>query len=205
MRTWMLPGVIALGLATAGEAHAAPPVGPPAPKAAPGAPGDDMIVMMGQHGRGRLGVEIVGISDELRAYFGAPAGTGVLINRVQDGTPAKAAGLRPGDVIVEVAGAKVEHGGDVVGALADKKKGDAVAVTVVRDKKRVALKATMDDAPAAMAMGGFDLPGGMRWHGAPGPGGGKAFEHWQKAWGGAELEKRMETLEKRLESLEKKR
>ena len=73
--------------------------------------------------------------------------SGVLILQVTPGTPAAEAGLRPtrrtrdgnivlGDVIVAVDGEKVETYNDLLAILDERKVGDVVTVTVIRDGKQ---------------------------------------------------------------------
>jgi predicted metalloprotease with PDZ domain len=92
-----------------------------------------------------LGVNIMDLDDgDLASYFGVKAGEGVLITGVEKETPAEKAGLKPGDVIVQVGGKAVKEAGDIHEALAELKKGDSVDVTVVRHGKRETLKAVPD-------------------------------------------------------------
>lgn len=94
--------------------------------------------------RAFLGVNLLEIEADLAAYFAVKAGEGVLITGVEKNTPAAKAGLKTGDVIVEMAGKPVKESKDIHEALADLKKGDSVAITVVRHGKKVALKAEPD-------------------------------------------------------------
>ena len=62
------------------------------------------IVKEGVVTRGWIGVEPAELSPELMETFGVKAKKGVLITGVLQNGPAAQAGIRPGDVIVEVAG-----------------------------------------------------------------------------------------------------
>ena len=93
----------------------------------------------------KLGVSVSDLSDQLRDYFGVKQG--VLVASVESGTPAGRAGVKAGDVIVEVAGQPVASTNDVVNALAKARDGD-LDLHIVRDKKDVRLKATVPAAPA---------------------------------------------------------
>jgi len=131
LSTALVLGVPAPGFA----AHAGP--GPAAPQ-----------VTTWSHGRGRLGAQVSGLTDALRQHFGAPRGVGILVSDVVPGSPADKAGVAVGDVIVEVAGQKIEDALGVSQALSGKKRGEAVPVVVVRDRKAQRLTATLDgDAP----------------------------------------------------------
>ena len=91
-----------------------------------------------------LGVNLMELNSDLAAYFAVPAGEGVLISAVEKGTPAEKAGLKSGDVIVQMAGKAVKESGDIHEALAAMKEGDSLDITVVRHGKRETLKAEPD-------------------------------------------------------------
>jgi len=217
--------LLATALATGGTA-AAQPKPKPAPRAKPPAaapaakPPSSSWSFSFQSGRGRLGVNATDMTEELRDYFGAPKNAGVLVQRVEPGTPAAKAGLKVGDVITRVGGEAVESPSDVSGALADKKSGELVPVTVVRGRRTLQLQAKLDSDPPAdggvdfgFSFDGFgDLFKGMT------PGTSKRFfKQWQWNWpndgkdGGDKnapdpdrIEKRMKELEKRFHEMEKK-
>ncbi len=58
------------------------------------------------------------------------------------GGPAEAAGVRGGDVIVELAGRRIENIYDYTYAIDALKIGEAVAIVVERDGERVTLELT---------------------------------------------------------------
>ncbi|MEO8348138.1 MAG: M20/M25/M40 family metallo-hydrolase, partial [Acidobacteriota bacterium] len=68
---------------------------------------------------------------------------GVLLGDVRPGGPADRAGIRGGDRIVDMAGTRIENLYDMTFALQDHKPGETVDVVVMRDGKRVSLKATL--------------------------------------------------------------
>lgn len=96
--------------------------------------------------RGRLGVTVLGITPELRTHLGATADRGVLVARVDPGSPASLAGIAVGDVLVEVHGRAVDSAGDVLAACANVGKDQPIAIQVLRDRKLVTLTATLSEA-----------------------------------------------------------
>ncbi len=134
-------------------------------------------------GRGRLGVQLQPLGEDLRRFFGAPDREGVLVAHVEPKSVAERAGLRAGDVVLQVDGKKVDDAGDVVSAIADKKEGDKVAIVVVRDKRRHTLTATMDKASEPRPMRSFFLHQGDV---------------------DKKLDARLKAIEERLQKLEKK-
>jgi membrane-associated protease RseP (regulator of RpoE activity) len=98
-------------------------------------------------GKGRLGIGVIQISPELRAHLGAPGDRGVLVDAVKTDSPAARAGLRVGDVIVEVDGEAASSAADVLDALSDRKTDDTVPIAVIRAGHRTELRATLEDDP----------------------------------------------------------
>ncbi|HXG52650.1 MAG TPA: M20/M25/M40 family metallo-hydrolase [candidate division Zixibacteria bacterium] len=68
---------------------------------------------------------------------------GVRLAAVSPGSPAAAAGLRAGDVIVRFAGAKIESVEDLAAQLAGRSAGDEVEIVVLRGNRPLALKAVL--------------------------------------------------------------
>ena len=100
--------------------------------------------------QGRLGVEILGLTDELKQYFGAGK-DGVLVGKVERGSPAALAGVQVGDVIRDVDGKPVDEATDVLSELGGKKKGTPVALTIIRNHVPITLTAKLTaDAPMGM-------------------------------------------------------
>lgn len=138
-----------LAATTLGMAVARPHTTPPKGDAVPGAVDDrsDSFHITMRAGKGRLGVTVVEIGSELRAHFAAPKDRGVLVDAVKPDSPAAHAGVRVGDVIVEVDGAAASSAMDMLDAVSDRKKGDKVAITLMRGGQRHELRATLAEDP----------------------------------------------------------
>ena len=70
---------------------------------------------------------------------------GVLISEVVDGSPADAAGLAKGDVLVEIDGAAVASTEDAIAQVRGHAPGDKVKIVVLRDGKREVVTATLGE------------------------------------------------------------
>jgi serine protease DegQ len=81
------------------------------------------IVKDGVVRRGWIGVEPADLSPELTETFGVKAQRGVLITGVLQNGPAAQAGIRPGDVITEVAGRQVSSVSELLSGVAALKPG----------------------------------------------------------------------------------
>ena len=88
-------------------------------------------------GRNRVaGAEVIDVRPELAGYFGVDAG--VLVVDVPPGTLAATAGLRPGDVIVELADYEIGSVQDLRTGIA--RSGNALDIWVIRHGERVRLR-----------------------------------------------------------------
>ena len=74
-------------------------------------------------------------------------GAGALVADVAPASPAAAAALVPGDVIVAVDGTAVEFAGDVIVALAGRRPGDSIVLGVDRDGQSVEATVTLGASP----------------------------------------------------------
>lgn len=91
--------------------------------------------------RVRLGVGVQDLTEQLGEYFGAKEGA--LVTAVDEGTPAKTAGLKAGDVITKVNGAAVRDSNDLRRKLAEAS--GETKITIVRDRKEQTLTAKIED------------------------------------------------------------
>jgi len=82
------------------------------------------------------------------------AGGGVKLADVRTGGPADLAGIKGGDVLVEMAGTRIENLYDMTFALQDHKPGETVDVVVLRGGERVTLRATLGSRSAVATPAG---------------------------------------------------
>lgn len=146
-------------------------------------------------GRPRLGVEIQDLDGDLGPYFDRNDGKGVLVLHVVDGSAAKSAGIRAGDVIVELGGRSVDDADDLRKQLRDRDAGP-VSVIVVRRGGRQTLNVRLPerrDGPMAFGRGNQDFRTFNR--SAPRPG--MDAEHQRQ------LRKQMDELRKQMNELRK--
>jgi C-terminal processing protease CtpA/Prc len=99
-------------------------------------------------GRSRLGIQIQSMSPQLAEYFGLSGRNGALVVFVHADSPAAKAGIKAGDVILSIAGEKVESTPDVSRALRDKTEGP-VEVRVMRDRREQTITVQIEKAEAS--------------------------------------------------------
>ena len=86
-------------------------------------------------GGARIGVEIVELTPQLRDFLDVAPELGVLVSRVLPDSPAAAAGLQAGDVILEADGRKIASRLELVQAVGGTEQGERVELLVSRKGK----------------------------------------------------------------------
>ena len=114
------------------------------------------LIARGKVVRGWLGVAIQDLSPELAAGFGVKEDAGVLVADVMKDGPAAAAGLQPGDVIVEFGGAAIKDVPDLQKRVAAVEPGRVAPVTVMREKRTVTLSVKIGEQPSEEALEAAD-------------------------------------------------
>ena len=74
-------------------------------------------------------------------------GQGALIGEVTPDSPAAAAGLRAGDIVIAVDGNTVEGAAGLVAAIRDREPGDDVEITIIREGETRTVTATLSERP----------------------------------------------------------
>jgi serine protease Do len=97
--------------------------------------------------RGVLGTPVEDVTPELAEKLNLKVSGGALISRVLPGSPAAAAGIKAGDVIVAANGAPVRKGSDFTAGLALGFIGHDANVTVLRDGKEQKYNLKYADVP----------------------------------------------------------
>jgi len=83
--------------------------------------------------RAWIGVSYQELTPELASSFGVDRTRGALVNDIVQGGPAEQAGLKPGDIILDVGGREVREGRDLLRAVVQHPVGAKVIVTVLRE------------------------------------------------------------------------
>jgi serine protease Do len=98
--------------------------------------------------RPRLGIGIAPsfVARRMRQAVGLPERDGVLVREVEDGSPAAAAGIAEGDLIVEAAGKPIREPDDVYDALGGAATGDSLSLRIVRGTEERTIDVTFEAA-----------------------------------------------------------
>jgi S1-C subfamily serine protease len=85
-----------------------------------------------------VGADVNPVRTQLADYFGVKSGTGLLVESVDDQSPASRAGFKAGDVIVKVESQQMTSKNDWLKAIRNHR-GHSVQVTVMRNKQELIL------------------------------------------------------------------
>lgn len=94
-----------------------------------------------------LGITMSGVSPSMARALKIDEGVGVLVDRVVAGSPAEAAGLQTGDVILQVDETAITARRDLSRLLREAEPGDEIRLSIQREGKQRRLRATLGERP----------------------------------------------------------
>jgi serine protease Do len=101
--------------------------------------------------RGYLGIRIDEIDEKEQQAFGLGSRDGVLVQSVEEGKPADKAGIKPGDVIVQVDDVPIRSSRDLIDYVSGRAVGSNVRLQIIRDGQRRTLTVKTDERPGVVA------------------------------------------------------
>ncbi|HVW86215.1 MAG TPA: Do family serine endopeptidase, partial [Bryobacteraceae bacterium] len=117
----------------------------------------EQLISKGKVSRGQLGVTVQYINSDLAASLGMKDVKGVLVNQVRPGGPADHAGLKSGDVILELNGTAINDVNTLRNKVASTPPGSDVNLTILRGGQQQQLKVKLGEfnvSQAASEQGG---------------------------------------------------
>ncbi|RRS05085.1 trypsin-like serine protease [Aquabacterium soli] len=110
----------------------------------------ESLIKDGQVTRGWIGVEPRDLTPEIAETFNLSVKEGVLITGVLHNGPAAKGGVRPGDVVVQVAEARVGNTTQLLNAVAGLKPGSVAQVQVRRGNQTLSMNVAVAQRPKAI-------------------------------------------------------
>lgn len=92
-----------------------------------------------------IGIYLEELNEELSAYFGFKDGVGILISKIEEGSPAEKAGLKVGDLVISADGTRVQSIENLSGLIQEKEKGSTIRLEIFRDKKKMTVNVEVDE------------------------------------------------------------
>ena len=109
--------------------------------------------------RGRLGVEVLPLTSELRAHFGLDPAAGVLVSKVRADSPAAEVGIKVGDVIVAADGEAIRTPGELARVVGRVQEGETLSLALSRAGELEELEVTPGGRPFMTAREGAQILG----------------------------------------------
>ena len=110
------------------------------------------LIAKGRVVRGWLSISIQDLTDDLAAGFGASGKGGVLVADVMKDSPAEAAGMKAGDIIVDLGGTPIKEVTELQKRVAAIPPGRPVTMTVLRDRRPTKLTLKVGEQPGEETM-----------------------------------------------------
>jgi serine protease Do len=112
---------------------------------------EQQLLETGKVSRGRLGIGVQAINQDLASSFGLQAPNGALVSNVEKNGPADKAGLEPGDVILKFNGQPIDRSSDLPPMVGSVKPGSTVSMEVWRNKQLKKLNVRIDEMQTAQS------------------------------------------------------
>ena len=111
----------------------------------------ESLIKTGRVSRGFLGIALQPLNEDLAKQFKLEGTKGALVSEVTGKSPAEKAGLQSGDVVVEVAGKKVEGPRELQLLVANLAPGSKTDLKVIRDGKDKTFTVELAERPGTLA------------------------------------------------------
>ncbi|MDD7985634.1 DegQ family serine endoprotease [Lentisphaera marina] len=109
----------------------------------------EQLIADGAVTRGFIGIYMQELTSELAESFGVKSG--ILISQVSPSSPAEEAGLKSGDVIIELKGKAIKNLAEFRNNIAMEKPGDKIALKIIREDKEKSMKITVGSREKVLA------------------------------------------------------
>jgi serine protease Do len=93
------------------------------------------------------GFDVQPVDARIARYFGMKQPQGVIISDIHTGGPAEAAGLKVGDIVLEVNGEKVNADSDILAVMVELSPGDILKFKVYREHKSIDISLKLASTP----------------------------------------------------------
>ena len=104
------------------------------------------VLTTGRVTRAFIGIGYADVDPELARQFGLPVREGIIVGRVEAGSPAARAGIRQQDIIVRANGTAITSGGDLRRLLRSLTPGSTLRLEIVRGSNRQTISLQLGEA-----------------------------------------------------------
>lgn len=107
----------------------------------------EKLLKEGKIARAWLGIHPITIHPVLAVTYKLPVREGLIVTRIEKGSPAEEAGIKPGDIIASMGGGTIKNLAALHDELARRNAGEKLSVEVYRNKKLVTFTVTLGNTP----------------------------------------------------------
>lgn len=107
----------------------------------------DDILTQGARRNPWLGIVGLSLTKEIARYYNLPVDHGVLVTKVADGSPAEAADMADGDIILQIGNAELGRIEDLVAQVHKRKVGEKVTIFALRNGRERYFELKLKEAP----------------------------------------------------------
>lgn len=108
----------------------------------------DQLVQNGRVIRGRIGVGIQAVTQDLAEAFGMKTPRGAVITMLEKDQPGEKAGLMVGDIVIAIDGKELANANELPIKISTMKPGTKTTLTVLRDGKEKKIAVTVAETPS---------------------------------------------------------
>ena len=108
----------------------------------------DQLIENGRVIRGRIGVGIQSVTQDLAEAFGMKTPRGAVITQLEKDQPGEKAGLKVGDIVIAMDGKEIKSANDLPVRVSATKPGTKIDLTVLRDGKEKTVTVTVAETPS---------------------------------------------------------
>lgn len=112
----------------------------------------DQLIKNGRVIRGRIGVGIQAVTQDLAEAFGMKTPKGAVITQIDRDGPADKAGLQVGDILIAVNGQEVKNANDIPVKISTMRPGTKTTMTILRNGKQENVSVTVAETPSEDGM-----------------------------------------------------
>jgi serine protease Do len=108
----------------------------------------ESLITEGKVVRPWLGVTVTTVTSAIQQYYNLAVNAGALITSVTSGSPADEAGLRAGDVIIEMDGVDISNAADLSSVIGSHQIGDQIDIIYYRGSVQKVATAMLEESPS---------------------------------------------------------